>query len=186
MEGFTIVDAAVAVVIVVSAILAFSRGFVRELMSIAGWIAAAVVAFVLGPTVAPMVGELPYLGDFLGGSCELTVIAAFSLVFAVALIVFAIFTPLFSSLVRRSSLNALDQGFGFMFGVARGLLLVTVAFVVYDRAMGATGVAMIDDSRAAAVFASAQASIDAMIPTDAPAWLVERYEALVTICDTPT
>ena len=43
MEGFTIVDGVVAIVIVVSALLAYSRGFVREAMAIAGWIGAALV-----------------------------------------------------------------------------------------------------------------------------------------------
>jgi membrane protein required for colicin V production len=50
MEGFTIFDGAVAGVILISAVLAFSRGFVREAMSIVAWIAAAVVAFWFAPT----------------------------------------------------------------------------------------------------------------------------------------
>ena len=44
MEGFTLVDAVVAGVIVLSAILAYSRGLVREGMAILGWILAAIVA----------------------------------------------------------------------------------------------------------------------------------------------
>ena len=49
MEGFTIFDGVVAGVILISAVLAFSRGFVRETMSIAAWVAAAVVAFMFAP-----------------------------------------------------------------------------------------------------------------------------------------
>jgi len=37
---FTLVDAGVAIIIVLSALLAYSRGFVREAMAIAGWIGA--------------------------------------------------------------------------------------------------------------------------------------------------
>ena len=44
MEGFTIIDGVVAVVIVLSALLAYSRGIVREAMAILGWIAAAVLS----------------------------------------------------------------------------------------------------------------------------------------------
>ena len=40
MEGFTIIDGVVALVIVVSALLAYSRGIVREAMAILGWIGA--------------------------------------------------------------------------------------------------------------------------------------------------
>ena len=49
MDGFTIVDGVVAVIILISAILAYSRGFVREGMSIAGWIFAAIVAYIFAP-----------------------------------------------------------------------------------------------------------------------------------------
>ena len=45
MDGFTLVDGVVAAVILLSAILAYSRGFVREALAIAGWIGAAVLAF---------------------------------------------------------------------------------------------------------------------------------------------
>ena len=79
-------------VFIVSAILAYSRGLIRELLAIAGWIVAAIVAFVLAPTVEPWVRELPYLGDILGDSCELTIIAAFAAVFAVTLMIVALFT----------------------------------------------------------------------------------------------
>ena len=49
MDGFTIIDGVVALVIVLSALLAYSRGFVRESLAIAGWIAAGIVAFIFAP-----------------------------------------------------------------------------------------------------------------------------------------
>ncbi|MGB1179481.1 MAG: CvpA family protein, partial [Lentibacter algarum] len=57
MEGFTIVDGVVALIIVVSALLAYSRGLVREGLAIAGWILAAVLAFIFAPQVQPLVKE---------------------------------------------------------------------------------------------------------------------------------
>ena len=60
MEGFTLVDGIVAGVIVISAILAYARGFVREALSIGGWILAAVVAFILrAETRLPLIREIP-------------------------------------------------------------------------------------------------------------------------------
>ncbi len=182
MEGFTIIDGVVALVIIVSAILAYSRGFVRETLSIAGWIIAAIAAYVFAPRVEPLIREIPVLKDFLGESCELSIIAAFAAVFALALVVVSIFTPLFSSAVQRSALGGLDQGLGFLFGVARGLVLVAVAFVVYDRVVLADTIAMVDDSRSASIFARAQDAINNSIPEDAPAWVVSRYEQLVGSC----
>lgn len=185
MEGFTIVDGGVALVIVVSAILAYSRGFVREGMSIAGWIVAAILAFILAPKVEPLIREVPVISEYLRDSCELSIIGAFAAVFALSLIVVSIFTPLFSSAVQRSALSGLDQGLGFLFGVARGLLLVAIALVVYDRVVLEESIPMIDDSRTNKIFASAQDSLNDSIPEDAPGWIVARYEELVGTCGAP-
>lgn len=182
MEGFTLVDAGVAVIIVLSAILAYSRGFVREAMAIVGWIGAAVLAYVFAPQAMPLVKEIPVLGSFLGDSCELSMIAAFAAVFAIGLILASLFTPLFSSVVQRSALGGLDQGLGFLFGVLRGIVLVGVAFLVYDRAVAANTVPMVDDSRSARIFASFQGKIDAAVPDDAPGWIVTRYNSLTAVC----
>ncbi len=181
MEGFTIVDGGVALVIVVSAILAYSRGFVREGLSIAGWVAAAVAAFFLAPKAQPLIDEIPIVKDFLKGSCELSIIAAFAAVFAISLVIVSIFTPLFSSAVQRSALGGLDQGLGFLFGVMRGLLLVAIALVVYDRVLSEP-LAMVDDSRTNKIFAKAQTSLNDSIPENAPGWIVARYEELVGTC----
>jgi membrane protein required for colicin V production len=185
MEGFTLIDAIVAAVIVLSAILAYSRGLVREGMAIAGWIGAAVLAYIFAPQAEPLVRELPVVGDFLADSCELSIIASFAAVFALGLVVMSLFTPLFSSAVQRSVLGGLDQALGFLFGVVRGVLLVAVAFIVYDRAIAADTIAMVDNSRSAKVFASFQGSLNETIPEDAPGWIVGRYESLVASCGAP-
>ena len=59
MEGFTIFDGVVAGIILVSAVLAYSRGFVREVMSILGWVAAAILACVFAPNALPRMTEVP-------------------------------------------------------------------------------------------------------------------------------
>jgi len=182
MEGFTVVDGVVAAVIVISAILAYSRGFVREALSIAGWIAAAIAAFLFAPTVQPLMSELPVLGDFLAESCELGMIAAFAAVFALALVLVSIFTPLFAGAVQRSALGGFDQIMGFLFGVARGVLIVLVAFLVYDRIMVTESIAVIDESRTASIYARVEANLTQNLPDDAPGWIVARYEELVGGC----
>ncbi|MCB2136527.1 MAG: CvpA family protein [Rhodobacteraceae bacterium] len=185
MEGFTIVDAIVAVIVLMSAILAYSRGFVREVMAIAGWVAAAVLAFLFAHKAEPLIKQIPVLDKFLGDSCELSIIAAFAAVFAGALIIMSIFTPLFSSAVQRSALGGVDQGLGFLFGVARGVILVAVAFVVYDRVLVNSSVPVVDKSRSIEVFASLQASLEKQMPQDAPGWIMQRYEQLVGDCGAP-
>lgn len=182
MDNFTWVDGGAAFVIIMSAILAYSRGLVRELMAVLGWIGAAVLAFFFAPAATPLVKEIPGIGGFLSDSCELSVVAAFAGVFAVGLILASLFTPLFASIVQRSALGGLDQGLGFLFGVLRGILLIAIAFIVYDRALANAKIPAIDDSRTAKVFYNFQAAIDAAIPKDAPGWIVARFNDLTTVC----
>jgi len=182
MEGFTLIDGVVAVVIILSALLAYGRGLVREAMAIAGWIAAAVLAFLFAPRVEPLVREIPVVGDFIADSCELSIIGAFALVFAVALIVVSLFTPLFSSLVQRSALGGLDQGLGFLFGVARGVLLIAIAFFVYDTVITGQEFTIVDESRSAAVFGRFTGQIEEQNPEQALGWITRQYETLVGNC----
>ena len=182
MEGFTIIDGIVAVVIILSAILAYSRGFVREALSIGGWILAAIVAYVFAPQVEPLMKEIPFVQDFLGDSCELAMIAAFAVVFAAALIIFSIFAPLFAGAVQRSALGGIDQGLGFLFGVLRGAILVAIAFLVYERVIVNDPIPMVDDSRTAVVFSQVSEAIDEQIPSDAPGWIASKYDELIGKC----
>ncbi|SEN89803.1 membrane protein required for colicin V production [Paracoccus alcaliphilus] len=182
MDGFTVIDAVVAGVIILSAILAWSRGFVRESLAILGWIGAAILAFIFAGAMRPLIAQIPVLDRFLGDSCELAMIAGFAVVFALALVVFSIITPLFSSVVQRSALGGIDQGIGFLFGVARGILLVAIAFIVYDRVMTSQQVAMVENSRSAQIFERMRGQMDEQIPDDAPGWIVSRYEQMVRSC----
>jgi membrane protein required for colicin V production len=182
MENLTAVDAGAALIIIVSSILAFSRGLVRELMAILGWVGAAIAAYYFAPGVQPLVQELPVVGEFLSESCELSVVAAFAGVFVVGLIVAALFTPLFSGAVQRSAIGGVDQALGFLFGAARGVLLIAIAFIVYDRVLADQAIPMVDESRTALVFANFQAQINESIPSDAPGWIVDRYNDLTNVC----
>lgn len=186
MEGFTIVDGVVAVIILISAILAYSRGFVREALAILGWVVAAVAAFYLTPMAEPLVKEIPVINEYLAESCELSIIAAFVGVFVLALVLISIFVPLFSSAVQRSAVGGVDQGLGFLFGVLRGALLVVVALIVYDRVLIGDPVPAVDDSRTVMIFGAVQDRLAASIPTEAPGWIVARYEELVGTCGAAT
>ena len=122
MEGFTLIDAIVAGVILLSAILAYSRGLVREGMSIVSWIGATVIAFIFAASGQPLVKKLPVVGKFLTDSCELSIVTAFALIFVLALIIASLFSPFLSSAIHRTVLGGIDHGLGFLFGAVRGVL----------------------------------------------------------------
>ncbi len=183
MEDFTLFDGGVAAILFISAVLAYSRGFVREILSIAGWVAAGVVAFYFAPNVVPLVQEIPILNDVIGDNCELGILAAFAGVFAVALVVIALFTPLISGAVQNSALGSLDGGLGFLFGIVRGVLLVVVALVAYDFFIaGGEGFPVVEDSKTRVLLAEQQDRMQDVIPTEIPDWLIEPYNNLTSSC----
>jgi len=166
--------------------LAYSRGLVREGLAIVGWIVAALMGFMFAGQAAPLIKEIPVVGGMIADSCELSLLGGFAAVFAVVLVVFSLFTPLFASLVQRSILGGLDQGMGFLFGVLRGILLVAAGFFVYDTVITSQEIAMVDDSRSARVFGRLTGQIEDQNPDQALGWVTRQYETLVGSCDAPT
>ena len=183
MEDYTLFDAGVAAIIFISAVLAYSRGLTREVMSIAGWVGAAVVAFFFAPQAVPFVKEIPIVNDLIGENCELGVLSAFAGVFTIALIVIALFTPLISGAIQKSALGSIDGGLGFLFGVVRGLVLVVAALVAYDFFIaGGEGFDIVENSKTRQMLAEQQAQLKEYIPTEVPEWLVGPYEELTSSC----
>jgi membrane protein required for colicin V production len=186
MEGFTLVDGIVLVVIVLSAILAYARGLVREALSIAGWILAALAGFYFAPMIEPLMREIPVLRDVLGTNCELGILAGFVVAFAICLIIVSLFTPLLAGAVHNSAVGPVDQGLGFVFGIARGVLLVVIALIVYTTIFGGSGgIEQVDRSRSAAIFGDLERRISAMLPADTPQWLAGQYDRLTASCQAP-
>ena len=183
MEGFTFVDGVAAAIILISSILAFSRGFVREVLSIGGWIAAAIVGYIFADELMPILATAPVLEDFLGDQCELALLASFIVIMVLGLIVMSIFTPLFANAVQRSFLGGLDQALGFLFGALRGALLVVVGFIAYEFAFADGGYSMVDDSKSAQIFADLKLKVQDQVPTDVPGWVEAKFYEFVAVCE---
>lgn len=123
MEGFNVTDIAVAALVLTSAIFAFLRGFVREALAIAGWVGAAVVAWYGFPEVEAQ------LRPWISGETLRWAVAGGG-AFLVAVAVFALAIRLLSRSVRNSPLSAVDRALGFLFGAARGIVVVALLFVL--------------------------------------------------------
>lgn len=180
--NFTYVDAVVAVVILLSAFLAYSRGLTREVFAIGGWILAAFAAFFFAPMVEPLMREIPVVGPQLAKSCVISMIAAFALVVAAGLLVLAVFTPIFASVVQESALGPVDRVLGFLFGVARGVLLLAIAYLIYTNLSGDEAIAALQDAASKPMFDEAAALIDQYRPDELPGWFSDRIDALMAPC----
>ena len=102
--------------------------------------------------------------------------------FALSLVVISIFTPLLSTVVQRSVLNGADQLLGFFFGVARGALLVAVAFFVYQTMLPGQTLAMVDASTSAGIFVQTTDVIQSQNPEEVLGWLRVYYDQLIGAC----
>ena len=113
----TAVDYAVLLILIASVLLGALRGFVRETLSVAAWVAAFWSANRFSPDLS---GMLPFSGE------PVRILAAFVAIFLATLIGAAIVTKLVSGIVKQVGLGWVDGLLGFIFGLVRGLLIVMV------------------------------------------------------------
>jgi membrane protein required for colicin V production len=122
--SMTWVDLIVLAVVGLSGLLAFSRGFVREVLGLAAWAGAIFAAVWALPLVRPRFEQ------WLGGDTPWVAPAAFGAVFLVSLIILMIASRWISSMVRDSAIGGLDRTLGLVFGLARGAALVVIAYII--------------------------------------------------------
>ena len=185
MDSFTLIDGAALAIILLSGILAYARGFAREIFAIAGWIVSVIVAFTFAPTAVPLVKEIPYLNKIISG-CEATTIISFAFVLALSVVVCSFFTPLLSNLIKRSFLNSIDQSLGFLFGAARGAILVAVALVAYNQLAINQQFPVVNESFAYNSFYGVSSEFSTVLPDNIPNWIVKNYDGLVSTCNSPS
>ena len=123
----TLLDGILVGFTLVSAMLAMVRGFSREILSIASWAAAAAAAFFFYPLV------LPYVQPYIDNE-QIAMAAAAGVVFVVALIVVTLITMKIADWIIDSRIGALDRTLGFLYGAARGILVVAVGAAVLQLA----------------------------------------------------
>jgi membrane protein required for colicin V production len=119
----TWVDLAVLGVLLLSALLAFMRGLVREVLGLAAWIGAIFTGLWALPRIRPQFIE------WLGPSPWIEPLA-FASVFIVALVVLLLLARWISAFVRASPIGGLDRTLGLVFGLGRGAALVVLAYMI--------------------------------------------------------
>ena len=119
----TAVDIIVILIILLSSILAFVRGFVREFLSLTTWSLAAFLGFKEYAVVAPYFKEYIHqdqIRDFAGGAA----------VFLGVLIILIPLSMYIRSFIKGEHITSIDRSFGFLFGAARGYLLISIIYLI--------------------------------------------------------
>ncbi len=164
----TVLDIVVILVVLISAVLAMIRGFVREVLSIASWVAAAGAAYFLYKPVVPLVQ--PYVES----GTVATIIAA-AAIFFIALIVASYITMRVSDFVIDSRVGAVDRVFGFGFGAVRGVLLVVIALLFFNWLVPQPP-AWVTTARTKPVLDDIGEKLMAALPEDAEATILKRLK----------
>src|SRR3984885_12815952 len=121
----TLLDIVLIVVMLVSGLLAMVRGFMREVLSITAWVlAAAATLYSYGKL-------LPLAKQYFNNDIVAAVVVVGG-VFLVTLLVVSVLTIRVSDMVLDSRVGALDRTLGFLFGLARGLVIVVIAYMFFD------------------------------------------------------
>lgn len=125
MQQLNNLDVIILIIVGISALIALSRGLVKEVLSIIGWVLGVMSVIYLLPVLNP-VAQMYIASPAMAG------IAASILILIVFLIVWILFTGKLISKVRNSKLSNLDRVLGLFFGVVRAFLLVVLFYILIN------------------------------------------------------
>src|SRR6478672_4170039 len=166
----TLLDLILLVVMLISALLAMVRGFMREVLSIASWAAAALLTLYAYPRLKPVV--LQYFSNDIVASA-ITVGG----VFLGTLLLVSVITIKISDTILDSRIGALDRTLGFLFGLARGLVIVVVAFIFFDWLVPARSQPeWVKNAKSLVVLKKTGDTLMSMLPEDPESTILKRLK----------
>lgn len=173
----TLLDGILIGITLVSAVLAMVRGFSREVLSVASWAIAAISAYLFYPLV------LPYLEPHISSE-TIAKIAALAAVFFVTLIIVSLITMKIADFIIDSRIGALDRTLGFLFGAARGVLLMVVAMLFFNWLVPTNQPAWIADAKSKPMLDSLGTELIELLPESSETNLMEKLNPSSSAAET--
>ena len=118
-------DIIILLIILISAFFAFFRGFSLELLSVSGWVISFSASYIYGKSFINIFNKL--INNIL-----ISTGTSYLVVFLVVFIVFSFFTRKFSIYIKDSYVGLIDKTLGFIFGMLRGYLIISLSFFCFD------------------------------------------------------
>ncbi|MCC3859989.1 CvpA family protein [Pseudemcibacter aquimaris] len=117
------IDIAVLIVIGASVVIAITRGFTTEALSLVAWVAAIIVTLQGHPYLYPIIVDFVQ-PDFMASMITYAALGIFSL------IIFKFIAVMVGKMIKESHIGALDRGLGALFGMLRGMLIVSFLYLL--------------------------------------------------------
>ncbi|WP_173931286.1 CvpA family protein [Chelativorans sp. Marseille-P2723] len=166
----TLLDGILVGFTLVSAMLAMVRGFSREILSIASWIVAAFAAYFLYPVV------LPYVTPHIGNATVALIVSA-AAVFLVVLVIVTIITMKMADFIVDSRIGALDRTLGFLYGAARGILVVAVALLFLNWLLASNPPSWISEAKSRPLLEGVGSWLQGLLPDDPERSIFDRLSS---------
>lgn len=123
MHGLNNLDIIILIVVAISALIALSRGLVKEVLSIIGWVLATMAVIYILPAVMPFAKNYISSGIIAGVVSALCILILFFIIWIYT-------TAGIVGKIRSSKLNGMDRMLGLFFGIARACLLVVLFYIL--------------------------------------------------------
>ena len=160
MEQLNNLDVVFLIIVGISALVGIARGMTKELLSIVGWVLAAAAIYYLVPIIDPIMQQ--YIA-----SKMLSSIVSGLAVLIVFCIVWILTADRLGSAVRASRLSAVDRILGFVFGAARGaLIVILVALLIKTIVPEESKKGVFKDSQYFQLACDSAEPLQQMIPED--------------------
>ena len=133
-------DVIILVLIFISALFAFFRGFSLELLSISVWIISFFVSYAYGYNLINFFNKIV-------NNILISTAISYVLVFLIVFVIFSFLTRKFSVFIKDSYVGLIDKSLGFIFGILRGYVIVGLCFFLFDYFYKGKKLEFIDNSK---------------------------------------
>ena len=133
-------DIIILILILISALFAFFRGFSLELLSISVWIISFFGSYAYGNNLINFFNKI--INNILI-STAISYVVTFFIIF----VIFSFLTRKFSVFIKDSYVGLIDKSLGFIFGILRGYVIVGLCFFLFDYFYNGKRLEFIDNSK---------------------------------------
>ncbi|MDR3325770.1 MAG: CvpA family protein [Rhodospirillaceae bacterium] len=151
------IDIITIIAILSSGIFAFMRGFVYEILATSSWVISILIALWSIPAIRPFIHSYitnQILADIVGGV----------IIFIITLILSRLIIGTISQRIQKSSISSVDRSIGFIFGILRGLIIISICFIILIKLMEPNEPQMLSDAKTRPLLSVSANIIQSLLP----------------------